>query len=101
MPFGRAFEQAQTFLDAERGFEPPPRRYQVDHVAGRHELDVVPRLDAELICDALGKRDLELTGDLRHMPYFSKEQILVKGLAGLAHPLMNASSLVSMAVIIT
>src|SRR5690606_24733767 len=66
LPFRRALEQAQTFLETELRREPPPRRYDVDHVAGRYELDLVSRFDAVLFGNALGKRDLELAGDSRH-----------------------------------
>lgn len=49
-----------------------------DCMAGRLELDLVAGLDAELLGDALGQRDLQFAGDFCHIPYFSKDDFLVK-----------------------
>src|SRR5688572_21319017 len=78
LPSHVLIEHPQRFLAAD-GERRCARAFwhEADALAGSLELDLVAGLDAVLLGEPLGERQLELAGDLGHGPYFSKDKVLV------------------------
>lgn len=58
---------------------PTPRRNYTNYIAGWNPFQDIAGSDAIMLGNRLGNRDLEFACNLSHDPYYSKDNVLVKG----------------------